>query len=115
MLHNDDFCGDIVWKFRDPNDVDTFFYVMNDGDRYVPYFRSERIECSGLNFSWPTKAEAIKECLLRCGSVVSKRIRQAEEMLASARELQESMQEEWGIVAHLATHEGRELAKGSKS
>ena len=114
MLHDDDLRGDVVWKFRDPNDAETFFFVMKNGDEYVPYFRVERIKCNGLKHSWPARAEAIKECLLRCGSIASQRMKQAEEMLANARELQESMQEEWAIVAHMATHEGRGAGKAGR-
>jgi hypothetical protein len=107
MLHDDDLRGDVVWKFRDPNDAETFYFVMKNGDEYVPYFRVERIRCNGIKGSWPAQSDAIKECLLHCGKLASQRMKQAEETLAHVRELQESVQEEWEIVANMAVYDER--------
>jgi hypothetical protein len=111
MLHDDDLRGDVVWKFRDPNDDETFYFVMKNGDEYVPYFRVERIRCNGIKGSWPAQIEAIEECLLHCRVIAGHRERQAEEMLARARELQESVREELGVVQLMATNESREAVK----
>ncbi len=114
MLHDDDLRGDVVWKFRDPNDAETFYFVMKNGDEYVPYFRVERIRCNGIMDSWPTQVEAVKECLLHCGTLADQRRQKAEEMLAHARDLKGVVRETWAIVSYMETHEDREAAKSVK-